>query len=125
MNVFEYATRNKLRFETEKGLITTEDLWKLSLTHLDDLAVKLYTELNTNVRYSFIQDVSKENNELQIKFDIVKYILDIRLEEKKQQELKVERTQQKQKLLEILDQKKNESLTQLSIEEIQAKLAEL
>lgn len=125
MNVFEYATRNKLRFETEKGLITTEDLWKLSLTHLDDLAVKLYTELNTNVRYSFIQDVSKENSELQIKFDIVKYILDIRLEEKKQQELKVERTQQKQKLLEILDQKKNESLTQLSIEEIQAKLAEL
>lgn len=40
-NIFEFATRNKVRFSF-KGLISVEDLWDLSLTNLDSI----YKELN-------------------------------------------------------------------------------
>ena len=49
VNIFEQASRNKLRFDTNiKGVISTEDLWDLPLTsdtgrvNLDDIAKALY-----------------------------------------------------------------------------------
>ena len=39
--LFKQATQNKYRFESTKGLLTVEDLWDLSLTALDNVAVTL------------------------------------------------------------------------------------
>lgn len=37
INMFEIATKNKYRYPFNKGLITTEDLWNLSLKDLDNI----------------------------------------------------------------------------------------
>ena len=42
--IFEYATRNKIRFPF-KGMISVEDLWELTPTNLDTI----YKTLNKQV----------------------------------------------------------------------------
>ena len=38
MSIFEQSSRFKLRFQTNKYLLATEDLWDLSLPIMDTLA---------------------------------------------------------------------------------------
>ena len=40
-NLFEKASKMKLRFSTTKGVLSTEDLWDLSLESLDRIAKNL------------------------------------------------------------------------------------
>ena len=44
-NIFEYAVRNKIRFPF-KGMISSEDLWDLTLENLDSI----YKTLNLKFR---------------------------------------------------------------------------
>jgi hypothetical protein len=38
MEIFKLASQQKLRFQTPKGSLSTEQLWELSLDELDALA---------------------------------------------------------------------------------------
>ena len=40
LNIFEKASKQKLRFVTSKGMISSEDLWDMSLQSLDIIAKK-------------------------------------------------------------------------------------
>ena len=69
-NIFEYATKNKLRFEY-KGSISTEDLWTLSVTELD----KIYKILNKKKKVeaeeeSLLSTKTKEDEELEVQIAI-------------------------------------------------------
>ena len=68
MNIFEQATRAKLRFSTPNGMVSTEDLWDLPLTslnskraNLDDIARTLDAELKSTASVSFVSNVSEVN----------------------------------------------------------------
>lgn len=126
MNVFEWGTRNNVRFQVpEKGLVTIEDLWKINLQKLADLEEELETVLNKSTRHRFKKANSKEQTENQIKYDIVKYILDVRIEEINQREVQAETKQQLQMLLELKAKKQQESLENLPMEQIDAEIAKL
>lgn len=130
-DIFEQATRLKLRYETHRGVLSVEDLWDLDLISstkkvtLDSLAVTLYKEIKSSDEVSFVSDNSKKNDILQLKFDVVKHILDIKLEEKNQAKIAAERAQKKRKLLELISEKENEAFSNQSIEELRKQLAEL
>ena len=132
MNMFEQATRLKLRFAVGTRVnLTVENLWDLPLTNvkgedLDHIAIELQEQLSTNEK-SFVvqQSKSKETQLNQLKFDIVKYIIDVRLEEQKVANLERQRAQEIATLKELQKQAKIRDLQNLSSEEIEERIKSL
>ncbi len=57
MNIFENASKTKVRFETSKGEVSVEELWDLSLTSLDSIAKVISKELKEASEESFISKI--------------------------------------------------------------------
>ena len=75
MNIFESASRNKLRFRTSKGFLSTEDLWGLSLQSLDRVGKNVKQEIRDLSEGMLTPKVGIViNNEL--KLSIIKHIID-------------------------------------------------
>ena len=53
MENFKQASKEKLRIQTNKGLLSVEQLWDLSLSDLDILAVSLENEYKESGKKSF------------------------------------------------------------------------
>ena len=132
MNIFEKASRLKLRFNVGSRLnLTVENLWDLPLTNikgedLDHIAIELQEQLSSNEK-SFViqQSKTKETQVNQLKFDIVKYIIDVRLEEQKVANLERQRAQEITTLKELQKQAKIRDLQNLSSEEIEERIKSL
>lgn len=122
--LFETATRNKMRFPF-RGMISVEDLWDLSLTNLDSVFKTLNAEAKKSEEESLLETKSKENEELYNKIEIVKYIVNIKLEEKKTRENARKNAEMKQRLLEIKAKRQDAALENMSDEDLDKMLAEL
>ena len=123
-NLFESATRSKMRFPF-KGMISVEDLWDLSLTNLDSVFKTLNAEVKKSEEESLLNTKSKEDEELSNKIEIVKYIVNIKLEEKKTRENARKNAEMKQRLLEIKAKRQDAALENMSDEDLDKMLAEL
>lgn len=123
--MYKKALRNKLRFSTTKGKLTTEDLFDLSLADLNNLAIALDKKLSETPRKSFISDIAPDTQEDELRFNIVKDVITLKLAERNAAQNAKAKAAEKTQLLEILHRKKNEALENLSVEEIEAKLASL
>lgn len=123
-NIFEYATRNKLRFEF-RGLISVEDLWDLSLTNLDSIYKKLNKEIKQSEEESLLSTKTSVDVELSTKIEIVKYIVNIKLKEREAKEQAAIQKERKQKIMAIIASKKDEALQNASIEDLQKMLDEI
>ena len=123
--MFKQATKQKLRFATNKGYLSVEDLWDLSLPSLDKIAVALDEELAKSPRKSFITDNTPKNDELELKFNIVKEIISTKMREKADKEAAKDKAAEKARLTELLAKKRSEKLESLSEEELMKRLAEL
>ncbi len=123
--MYKKALRTKLRFSTTKGKLTTEDLFDLSLTDLNNLAIALDKKLSETPRKSFISDLTPDTQEDELRFNIVKDIITLKLVERNAAQNAKAKAAEKAQLLEILHRKKNEVLENLSVAEIEAKIAEL
>lgn len=123
-NIFEYAVRNKVRFPF-RGMISSEDLWDLSLTNLDSI----YKELNKQVKQSEEESLltTKENVDitLEIQIAIVKHIVTVKLAEKEAKEKAVAKKAQKQRIMSIIATKEDEALQNSSVDELKKMLVEL
>jgi hypothetical protein len=124
--MFEKASRMQLRFDTSLGLLSVEDLWELPLSsksgraNLDDIAIGLHKQLKDGSDVSFVVKERKSDEVVQLKFDIVKHIIDVLLLEQQAREEAKSRREQKQKILAILADKQDEALKGKSIEELTA-----
>ena len=123
--MFEKASMLKLTFKTQVGVIKTEDLWDLNLEMLDTVAKSLSKQLKESEEESFIKKKSSTNCLIELKFNIVKHIIKYKLEKHdaiKQAAIKRER---KAKILQILANKQDESLNEMSIEDLTKELDSL
>ena len=68
---------------------------------------------------SLLHTKSKEAELLTVKIDIVKYIVTVKLEEVKAREAAMEQKKYRQRIAEIIAEKKDEQLKNLSIEELE------
>ena len=123
--MYKKALRTKVRFSTSKGKLTTEDLFDLSLADLNNLAIALDKKLSETPRKSFISDITPDTQEDELRFNIVKDIITLKLAERNAAQNAKAKAVEKAQLLEILHRKKNEALENLSVAEIEAKLASL
>jgi hypothetical protein len=123
MNIFEKATKKRLRFDCGRGTLSVEDLWNLSLEELD----QIYRDLSAEKR-----DTSSEgllvtlgvNKELLLRLDIVKHIFEERQKSAEIQKRRLATRARNQRILELIEKKNDESLESQSVEELQALLAE-
>lgn len=122
-NLFAMATRKKFRYPFN-GQISTEDLWDLSLENLD-LIYKNLNKEKKNIHEESLLEVEKKDEVLEAKISIIKYVVDYKLAEQRARSQELENKRQKQLLLEVLESKKNEHLSKLSIEELEEKIKRL
>lgn len=131
MNIFEQATRQALRFSSNRGELSTEQLWDLPLTSrqgfdLDSVAKEVNQRLKSVTEESFVtksQNPAKDS--LELKLEILKHIIAVKLKEDEDRRNAAERATERQKLLDILAEKQDSALKELSVEDIQKRLAEL
>lgn len=125
MELFEQASRIKLTFVTTKGILSTENLWDLSLESLDTIAKAVNRELKASEEESFVKTRTKANTELQLKLDILKRIIQVKLEEVDAKKQRLEKANQLSLLKSLQADKKLQELQSLSAEEITKRIAEL
>jgi hypothetical protein len=123
MELFEKASRLGLRFDTERGQITVEDLWHLPLTSnrgpsLDGIAMGLHEQLERHKTISFVDDNKNPDERLQLAFDVVLHIIKVRKEENQARLVAKSKAEQKQRLLEALANRENTELTNKSADEL-------
>lgn len=129
--MFEKATKLKLRYDTVRGLITTEDLWDLSLTrgvvNLNDIAKGLSRKLKEAEEEDFVE-TSRPNPELaalQLKFEIVKHVIGVKKAEQEEAAAARVKHEQKQKILEIMARKQDQKLEGMELGELEELLGKL
>lgn len=129
--MFEQASRIKLRFDTRLGSLSVEDLWGLPLqsatkVNLDEIALALHGQLrNTGDVVSFVDDRATSDPVVQLRFDIVKHVIEIRKQEIAEAEAAKIRAETKQQLLAALDRKRTNQLETMSEKELLKRLAAL
>ena len=119
--MFEVAVRNKFRYPY-KGVIATEDLWDLSVQQLDGIFKTLKSQEKKAKEESLLDTRTPEDEILTGEIEIIKYIVNTKLEEAKQAERAKEAHDQKQKILGILAEKQDEDLRNKTPEELIAML---
>lgn len=124
MNIFERAVRLKIRFNF-KGVISTEDLWDLSLTSLDSIFKELNAKQKEQSEESLLNVKTASTKTIDLKIEIIKYIVAVKLAEKEAKETAAENKAKKQKLMAILETQEERELHSKTPEEIRAMLAEL
>ena len=118
-NIFEVAIRSKFRFPF-KGTISVEDLFDLNVKDLDSVFKVLNSQLKQVKEESLLEIKTQQDQELDMKIEIIKYIVKVKQEEAEKQLQAKSLKEQKQKLMEIYASKKDEDLLKKSPEEIKA-----
>ena len=123
-NMFEVAARSKVRFPF-KGLISVEDLYDLSVENLDGIFKVLNAQVKQTKEESLLNTRSKQDEELTLKVEIVKYVVKTKLEEETARLHAKEQREKKQKIMEIMATKQDVDLQNKSLEELSKMLDEL
>lgn len=122
--LFINATRNNYQFPF-RGMINVIDLWDLSITNLDSVFKTLNAEAKKSEEESLLNTKSKEDEEISNKIEIVKYIVSVKLDEKKKREDAKKNAEMRQRLLEIKAKRQDAALENMSDEDLDKALAEL
>lgn len=122
--LFINTTRANYQFPF-RGMINVIDLWDLSLTNLDSVFKTLNAEVKKSEEESLLNTKSKEDEEISNKIEIVKYIVGVKLNEKKKREDAKKNAEMRQRLLEIKAKRQDAALENMSDEDLDKALAEL
>lgn len=130
-NVFEKASRAKLRFQTPRGNLSVEQLWDLPLdkgeVNLYNLAQDLLTQVADKPaeKLSFFSKAVAVDETAELKFEIVKHIVTMRVAEAEAQQTEAIKRTQRAELDALIAAKKAEAKQGLSLEELEAMRAKL
>ena len=118
--MFKQASKLKLRFQTNRGLLSMEQLWDLKQNELSDAVkqVKKVLKKGDDDELSFLEDSKVVDVENQLRFDILK---DIYLTKKKEAEELRDQAANKannEKILAIIADKQEGALKEKSIDEL-------
>ncbi len=130
-NIFEYATRSKLRFTSIRGELTVEQLWDVPLRSRDDFNLNAVAKAASRAlkevsEESFVETTkTAEHTRREAVLEVVKYVIDVKLAEEEAAKTRTARKQEKEKLLQILAEKQDGKLSELSEKELQKRIAAL
>lgn len=103
--------------KTHYGIVT--------LIQLDNIAIALNKKLQESKTESFIKTRTKDTTELELKFNIAKHIIDVKLQEQEDRLLESEKKAKRQKILDLMAKKQDAELEGKSLEELAKELEAL
>ena len=130
-NIFEYAARSKIRFQSARGELTVEQLWDVPLRSRDDFnlnavakaANKAWKDISEE---SFVETAkTPEHVRRETALEVVKHVIDAKLLEEEVAKKRADNKIEKEKLLAILAEKQAGKLSELSEKELQRRIAAL
>ena len=125
MSDFKQATKEKLRFDNSKGLLSTEQLWDLSLNSIAIIVRSLKKQLkkDNDDDLSFLDEGSTPvDRTLELKFNVVKEVYLSKKEDSDTIRDEASKKLHNQKILELIFEKKEGDLRTKSVEELEAML---
>lgn len=122
MDIYKQANRLGLRFNTNRGLLATEQLFQLSLADLDALAVSLDTEREKSGKKSFIRETSAGDEIAKLKFDVALDVLNTVMKEQKDARESLDNKRKNEKILALIAEKQDGALKEKTVEELEAML---
>ena len=78
--MYKQASKIKLRIVTDRGLLSVEQLWDLTLPELDKLAISAQEAYKKSGKKSFLTKKTPKDREIKLVFDIVLDILNTKVE---------------------------------------------
>lgn len=130
-NIFEKATRTAIRFQSARGDLTVEDVWNLPLEgrtanalSLDSIGIAIKRQLKESEEESLVAKKSPASTHLQLKFDIIKHIIDVKITEREAKKEAEKRKVERERLQSVVARKEEQKYDNMTLEEAQKKLAE-
>jgi hypothetical protein len=130
-NIFEYASRNKVRFQSTRGDLSLEQLWDVPLRSRDDFNLNAVAKsaskaLKDISEESFVEtERTPEHVRLETVLDVVKYVIDAKLADEDAAKKRADNRVEKEKLLSILAEKQAGKLSELTEKELRRRIAAL
>jgi hypothetical protein len=122
--MFEKALKQKLRFDTSKGSISTEDLWDLSLASLNEIAKEVNKKIKASEEESFIDTKTTTSTKDQLKLEIIKFVIADKIATRDAAKARAEKQAQVAKIKSLIANKADEQLANASLEELSDMLAQ-
>lgn len=123
-NLFEMATRSKLRFPSTKGELSVEDLWDLSDKDLDVVYKNLKDQEVKSSEESLLDDANVDPK-LTAAIGIVRYIFTTKRKEKLEEKERINKKQTQKKYIDALSKKQDEAIEKMSEAELRAMIDSL
>ena len=119
--MYKSAERLKLRFPTNKGLLAAEQLWDLSMSDLTSAIkdVKKILKKDNDDDLSFLEDSKVVDVQNQLRFDILKDVYVTKKSELEELRAAAENKAHNQKILTLIAEKKDNSLKEMSVEDLE------
>ena len=130
-NIFEIVTRAKIRFPSTRGELSVEQLWDVPLLSkdnfdLDTIAKEANRRLKALTEESFVRtERTAAHDRAETTLAVVKHIIAVKIEEEETAKKRAENRVKKARLLEILAEKEDGKLSELSVKELQKQIAAL
>lgn len=128
VNIYKQALQACIRFPSQKGQLTVEDLFVLPLQSrsgfdLDNVAKSVNALLKEEAEESFVETTTNPRKAmLQLALDVVKDVIGTKQEQAKKAAKQKANATEKARLLEVLHGKKDLELQVLTPDEIQARI---
>lgn len=130
MDIYKFAAQNGLRFPSKKGELVVEQLFDLPLKSgtgldLDTIARTINNSLKGVSEESFVEDTTADPRKqaLTVSLEIVKDVIRTKQEENRALQLKRDKAEQRKKILDAIAAKKDQKLSQASLDELEKELA--
>ena len=119
--MYKQASQLKLRFQTSRGILSTEQLWDLSQTDLSNAikSVKKILKKSDDDELSFLEDTKIVDVENQLRFDILKEVYLTKKKESEELRNAAETKAHNQKILALIAEKQEGKLRDMSVEELE------
>lgn len=131
LSPIEYCARHKRVFATSKGLLSVVELWDLPLTsdtgkpNLNDLAKSIHADLRQD-DVSFVESETAASDVAgTMALEAVKRVIAVKQAERKAAATAREKTEQKQKIMALIAERRDEALKGRPLEELEQMLAGL
>lgn len=118
MNNWAKAARMKLRVNTSNGVLSSEQIWDLNFSTLANLA-KAYKPSENNDGLDFLSEEVKVDEAKVLAFELIKEVYLVKKAEKETAASAAAVKAHNQKILQLIANKQEESLNNLSVEELE------
>lgn len=130
--MYKFAVQSKLRFPSMRGDLTVEQLFDLPLKSnsgfdLDNVARTIHGDIKAIGEESFVEATTNSPRKriLESSLEIVKDIIKTKQEENAARLNKTKKAEERRKILDAMNAKKDQQLSEASLEDLEKKLAAL